>query len=66
MAQFLELRDGDAIRLVNLKWIREVHYTDTVPRLVLHIMGADGEHIVNLEGPLAREAFQTLRASIGA
>lgn len=61
MARFIEIREGDATRLINLDHVREVFYTPSAQRLVLHILGVSNEHILTLEGPEAQDAIDQIR-----
>lgn len=63
MARFLEVPDGQSIRLINLAHVREAHYMPTENRLSLQVAGNDGEHIVTLEGPAAELAYRQLCAA---
>jgi hypothetical protein len=61
MARFIEIREGDSARLINLAHVREAYYTPTAQRLVLHILGVANEHILTLEGPDAQDAIDQIR-----
>jgi hypothetical protein len=61
MNGFIEIREGDSARLINLRHVREAFYTPSDQRLVLHILGVGNEHILTLEGPEADEAIQQIR-----
>jgi hypothetical protein len=62
MSSFIEIVEGESIRLINLSHVREALYNPAHRRLSLHILGPGNEHLLTLEGPTAEAAYAQLSA----
>lgn len=65
MPQFIEVPEGDSVRLINLAHVREALYSAAHQRISLHLLGPGTEHLLTLEGPLAEQVYAQLRESRG-
>lgn len=60
MPRFIEVPEGESVRLVNLSHVREAVYNASNQRLSLHVLGDGNEHLLMVEGPAAEALYAQL------